>query len=96
MSMTREVVMEETKRWSVSVLIDEHDGKTRATALLQARNTEVTGVGFARCHPADRDVPAIGDELATARALSDLAHRLFDATVADIEAITHRPAAVRQ
>jgi len=37
-------------------------------------------------------VPEIGDELAAARALSDLAHRLLDVTIADIEAITGTPA----
>jgi hypothetical protein len=37
-------------------------------------------------------VPEIGDELATSRALSDLAHKLLEATVADIEAMTHHPA----
>jgi hypothetical protein len=33
-------------------------------------------------------------DLATARALSDLAHRLLDAAVTDIEAITHAPTTV--
>jgi hypothetical protein len=36
-------------------------------------------------------VPEIGDELATARALADLAYKLLDATAADIEQFTHRP-----
>ena len=39
-------------------------------------------------------MPEIGDELAVARALSDLAHLLIDATVNDIEAMTHMPAHV--
>jgi hypothetical protein len=84
--------MDETKQWSITVLIDEHDGKTRAKARLHSRDAELTGVGFARCNPADRDVPEIGDELAVARALADLSHRLLDVTVDDIEQITHRPA----
>jgi hypothetical protein len=37
-------------------------------------------------------VPEIGDELAAARALSELSHNLLDAAAADIEKITHRPA----
>ena len=39
-------------------------------------------------------MPEIGDELAVARALTDLAHQLIDATVSDIESMTHRPAHV--
>jgi len=81
------------KRWTVDIFIDEHDGKTRATARLQTRDARpITGVGSARCNPVDRDIPEIGDELATARALSDLSHKLLDATVDDIEALTRRPA----
>ncbi|GLY70546.1 dsRBD fold-containing protein [Amycolatopsis taiwanensis] len=55
----------------------------------------LVGVGDARLNPADRNVPEIGDELAVSRALSDLAHRLLDATAGDIEAITHKNAHLR-
>jgi hypothetical protein len=80
------------KRWSVDIVIDEHEGRTRAEARLQAGGgTELAGVGLARLNPADSDVPEIGDELATARALADLAHQLIEATAADIEEITKRP-----
>jgi Rv2632c-like len=52
----------------------------------------VVGVGLTRLNPADRDVPEIGDELAVARALSDLGHKLLEAAAGDIEQITHQPA----
>ncbi|MGF1662473.1 MAG: DUF1876 domain-containing protein [Kineosporiaceae bacterium] len=79
-------------RWNVDILITEHDGRTKAEARLRTRDdTHLTGVGLARLSPTDRDVPEIGDELATARALSDLAHRLLDAAATDIEAVTHEP-----
>jgi hypothetical protein len=85
----------QAKRWTIEIFIDEHDGKTRAKARLQTKGAKpITGVGLARCSPVDRDIPEIGDELATARALSDLSHKLFDATVDDIEAVTHRPAVI--
>lgn len=84
--------MDDIKNWSVGIVIDEHDGKTRAKARLQAGDATVTGVGFARCNPTDRDIPEIGDELAVARALSDLSHRLLDLTVEDIEQVTRHPA----
>jgi hypothetical protein len=37
-------------------------------------------------------VPAIGDELAAARALGDLARRLRESAAGDIERVTHKPA----
>lgn len=86
--------MQALKRWSVAIEIDEHEGRTRAVARLDAGASELTGVGLARCNPEDRDVPQIGDELAVARALSELSHKLVDATASDIERITHRPAHV--
>jgi hypothetical protein len=49
------------------------------------------GVGLARLDPAGQPVAAIGNELAIARALSDLAHRLLELTIADIETATHKP-----
>lgn len=77
-------------RWSVDIYLDEVDGETHAEARLATRATEgLRGHGKARCNPADWDVPEIGAELATARALSDLAHRLLDAAAVDIEAVTH-------
>jgi hypothetical protein len=88
----KERTMIETKRWSVEIEIDEHDGRTRAVARLHTRDqTHLVGVGLARLNPADRDVPEIGDELAAARALSDLSHKLFDAAADDIEGVTHEP-----
>jgi Domain of unknown function (DUF1876) len=82
------------KRWSVEIQIDEHDARTPALARLHNRDeTGLVGVGLARLDPADRDVPEMGDELAVARALSDLGHQLLDAGAAgDIEHITHQPA----
>jgi hypothetical protein len=88
-----EYIMTEAKHWAVEIDIDEHDERTRAKARLRNRDaTRLVGVGIARLSPADSNVPEIGDELAVARALADLAHQLLEATAADIEAITHEPA----
>lgn len=77
--------MIDTKHWNVAIDIDEHDGHTRATARLHARESErLVGVGLARLNPADHDVPEIGDELAVARALADLSDHLLTAATADI------------
>jgi hypothetical protein len=84
--------MHATKQWNVAIEIDEHDGRTRAIARLSTGKAELKGVGLARLNPEDRDVPLIGDELAAARALSELSHHLLDAAAVDIERITHQPA----
>lgn len=81
-----------TEQWSVTIDISEHDAETRATARLHTRDTTMlTGSGMARRNPHDRDVPEIGAELAVARALGDLQHRLIDATIGDIEQATGAP-----
>jgi Domain of unknown function (DUF1876) len=85
--------VDEVKTWTVSIEIDEHDGHTRAVARLHTRDTDrLTGVGLARLDPADADVPQIGDEIAAARALSDLSHRLLQTASEDVEQSTGTPA----
>lgn len=82
--------MLETKRWNITIVIDESDGHTRAIARLHTRDTDhLVGVGLARLNPADPDVPEIGDELAAARALAELSNRLLTAAAADIGDNTH-------
>jgi Domain of unknown function (DUF1876) len=84
---------DEVKHWTVSIEIGEHDGRTRAVARLHTRDTDrMAGVGLARRDPADPDVPEIGDEVAVARALSDLAARLLRAATEDLDQVTGRPA----
>jgi len=80
------------KSWTVEVSIDEHEGLTRAKARLLWRERESVGVGMARLNPADRNVAEIGDELAVARALSDLGQRIRAEAAEDIESVTHEPA----
>jgi hypothetical protein len=81
--------MDTVTTWTVTVDIDEHEGHTRAVARLRPHGTdEVVGVGLARLSPEDRDVPAIGAEIAVARALSDLSHRLLLTATEDVEQVT--------
>ncbi len=85
--------MDDVKQWTVTIDIDEHEGHTRAVARLHDRDSErLIGVGLARLDPADRDVPEIGDEIAVARALSDLSHRLLRTATEDVEQSTGMPA----
>lgn len=82
---------DQVKSWTVQVEIDEHENKTRAKARLEWRGRDYVGIGVARRNPADYNVAEIGDELATARALSDLGHQLLVVTASDIQAVTHQP-----
>ncbi|MFP5252348.1 MAG: DUF1876 domain-containing protein [Actinomycetes bacterium] len=84
--------MTATKTWKVEIYIGEQDKRTYAEArLMPGQQVTLTGTGVARLNPRDRDVPEIGDELAVARALSELSHRLLHAAAGDIEQLTHEP-----
>ena len=88
--------MMESKRWTVNITIDEHDGHTRALARLRTRDSDrLTGVGLARLDPDDHEVPEIGDELAVGRALADLSTRLLTAAAADVGDNVHEADASR-
>jgi hypothetical protein len=81
-----------TKTWTVQVMLDEEGDETVADATISLDNKmQVRGRGVSRRNPTDESVPRIGDELATARALSDLAHQLLAAAATDIESKTHQP-----
>ena len=49
------------------------------------------GWGRARRNPTDPAIPQIGEELASARALADLSHRLVEAAATAIEAFEGKP-----
>jgi hypothetical protein len=88
--------MQVARQWSVDIYLTEHSDegvvRTHAEARLHTEDsTDLRGRGDARKHPADNDVPEIGDELAAARALSDLAHQLLQAAAEDIEGVTGAP-----
>jgi len=78
---------EHAAQWTARIFIEEQDERvTRARVQLRTRDTEIVATGTARRNPRDPDVPEIGDELAVARAFSELSHKLLDAAVADLEA----------
>ena len=85
--------MSAVKNWTVQIDIDEHEDRTRAVARLQTGGDQsLAGTGLARLNPSDRAVPKIGDELAVARALSELSHLLLDVAAQDIEQSSGEPA----
>ncbi len=80
-----------SKTCQVDVVIEEHEERTRAKARLSWAGRDFVGIGLARLDPADEPVARIGDELAIARALSDLSNQLMALTSTDIQASTHQP-----
>lgn len=89
--MNGESVDQDRDDWTVTVSIYEHEGHPRAQARWRWRGREAVGVGVAKLNAADRNVAEIGDELAVARALSDLTRRLMAITTRDIETVTQQP-----
>lgn len=84
--------MEEQERiWTVEIVFTEDGDRTRADARLVAGPRSWHGWGRARRNPADPDIPAIGEELAAARALSDLSHQLVHTAAEGVEGFTGHP-----
>ncbi|MET8567684.1 DUF1876 domain-containing protein [Streptomyces sp. NPDC004783] len=78
--------MSHTAEWNVRLqLVQDDDGTTKAHVVLDTHTTELAGQGTAHCHPADPNVPEIGDELAAGRALQNLAQELLKTAERDIE-----------
>jgi uncharacterized protein DUF1876 len=79
--------------WSMEVFVAEIDGETDAEArLTKADSRNFSGRGKAKLNPADRNVAMIGEEIAIARALSDLSHKLLHAAAVGVESMTHENA----
>jgi hypothetical protein len=79
------------KEWDVHVHVFEEEGATRAKAVLDTGENRMTGNGRARRHPADVEVPEIGDEVAVSRALNDLGHQLMAAADRDLDGVGSGP-----
>jgi hypothetical protein len=78
--------------WHIETEFHEDDVHTRAATLLRLPDgTELTAHGHAKRNSADPAQPRIGEEIAAARSLSDLAHQLLDKAAGEIEATTHQP-----
>ncbi|MFF3638167.1 DUF1876 domain-containing protein [Streptomyces sp. NPDC002250] len=77
--------MSHTAEWKVRLhLFEDDEGTTKAHMVLDTGTTALTGEGAAHCHPADANVPEIGDELAAGRAMVDLAKQLLTTAEQDI------------
>ena len=78
--------------WPVEISLREDYGQTQAEARQTKDGAGLTGHGLARRNPGDQEVTQIGEEIAAARALSDLAHQLLSAAAGQIEGITRQRA----
>ena len=83
--------MSEERVWTVEIVLTEASEQTQANAFLRGGERELSGWGRSRRNPTDPDVPLVGDELAAARALADLAHQLVLAALDTIEAFEPAP-----
>jgi hypothetical protein len=78
--------------WPVEISLRAEDRVTRAEARLTRNGAGMVGNGIARRNPDDQEATQIGEEIAAARALSDLAHQLLNYAAGQIEEITHERA----
>jgi hypothetical protein len=76
----------------IEINFDEDGVHTVARASIVLRGARFTASGRASRNPADAKLPIVGEELAAARALSDLAHQLIEAAAAAISEHEGRPA----
>ncbi|MGP3974193.1 DUF1876 domain-containing protein [Streptomyces sp. 8N114] len=80
--------MARTTEWKVRLdLFEDDEGATKADVVLDTGATALTGHGSAHCHPADTNVPEIGDELAAGRAMRDLAQQLLNIAERDVQGV---------
>lgn len=77
--------MSEERVWTVTIVFTEDEDKTRADAALDGAGEQLRGWGRARRKPSDPDVPEVGEEIAAARALHDVAHHLVERAAHAIE-----------
>lgn len=80
-----------TTKWTIELSFEEDVDHTRATATVNTpAGAQLRGAGQARRNPHDRPVPRIGEEVAGARALSNLAHELLEYAAREIESNVRR------
>lgn len=71
-------------RLEISAEIEEDETHTDAHVSTELGGRHFGGWGRARRNPADQDVPLIGEELALARAMADMAAKMLEGAEADI------------
>ena len=81
--------------WHVEIEFDEDDTRPRRPCCCGYRMVWSCGpAGTPSGTPLTSPQPRIGEEIAAARALSDLTHQLLDKAADEISEVTHRPATI--
>ncbi|KUJ40033.1 hypothetical protein ACZ90_68935 [Streptomyces albus subsp. albus] len=80
-----------TAGWHVELEFDEDPKHTKAAALVRlADGTEVRSHGTASRAPADTNQPRVGEEIAGARALNEMADKLLNKAHDEIDEASGR------
>jgi hypothetical protein len=75
--------------WHIEMDFRTVDSRTKSAALLRLPDgTELRAHGHATRHPDDPEQTRVGEELAAARALNDLARQLLGKAAREIEEVT--------
>ena len=78
----------------IDVTLSEDADHCEAVAQVRVRGRDFSGWGRARRNPADPEMPVVGEELAVARALSEVSHQLVVAAADSLESALGRPVAL--
>jgi Domain of unknown function (DUF1876) len=79
--------------WHIEMEFLEDECHTRSAARLTLGDgTVFSAQGHAKRHPSDPEQRLVGEEIAAARALTDLAHRLLEKAGGEITQVTHEDA----
>jgi hypothetical protein len=86
--------MTSTTTWTLELRFEEDTDRTHAVASVRTpAGAELRGHGQSRRNPIDQPIARIGEEVAGARALSNLAHELLEYAAGEIEINSHRTSA---
>lgn len=79
--------------WQIEMEFLEDGSDTRAAAVLRLGDgSELRARGQAKRHPSDPEQQLVGEEIAAARALNDLARQLLEKASTEITKTTHHEA----
>ena len=78
----------------IDISVTEDADHCEAVARVRMREREFSGWGRAKRNPSDPEMPVVGEELAVARALSELSHQLVVAAADSLESALGRPVAL--
>ncbi|MDC0772951.1 DUF1876 domain-containing protein [Streptomyces sp. HD] len=84
-------MMQTTVGWHVEMEFQEDETHTRAVALVRLPDgTEVRAHGHATRHHTDANQPRVGEEIAAARALNELAMQMLTKAHGEIDSASGR------